>query len=160
MCKCAPVWTMVKLCEQGTEWGLWKSETQKERLLTLLGAAYFLHTKGQGGHIRPRSHSASKWNVLLFICLGTVCTEWATNHFSWSYCRYLQMAGPKMQEKLSVEIISDKIQKSVLAIMMKILILGQIWDECQIAQCHFFHKGAYFLQCAPKVTPHMSRKVS
>ena len=45
--------TMVKICKQGTEWGLWKSETQKERPLTLLGAAYFLHTKGLGGTIVP-----------------------------------------------------------------------------------------------------------
>ena len=105
--------------------GFVKIRNTKGKAFNPTRGSIFSSHEGPGGHISPRSHSASK-RIKSTTFLGTICTEWATNQFSWSYCRYLQTAGPKMQEKLSVEIISDKIQKSVLAIMIKILILGQI----------------------------------
>ena len=88
-----------------------KSLVLNEILRLILSKAELVFTqRGRGGTLGPDPIQLLNEMCYFFICL---CTEWATNKFSWSYCRYLQTAGPKMQEKLSVEIISDKIQKSV-----------------------------------------------
>ena len=96
------------------------------------GGIIFFTRRGRGGHYRPGNRSATKWikSATIFICMGPIHIEWATNQFSCSYCRYLQYCRQKTAGKIICQNHKWKYPKiSFLVLIFKLLIWGQIWGH-------------------------------
>ena len=81
--KCAPECNYGENLQARYRVGFVKIRNTKGKAFNPTRGSIFSSHEGPGGHISPRSHSASK-RIKSTTFLGTICTEWATNQFSWT----------------------------------------------------------------------------